>query len=229
MYSGCLSYPVIPNFKKYNLGEFVKFLLADDHVLVREGLRDFLLNSFKGSKVVETGSLDETLRCLTKPAEPFDLVLLDLLMPGMTGHKSIKHVCASSGNIPVAILSGTDTSPKNLQAVFDNGASGFFPKSMTGSSLKQAIKHVLSGEKFIPPQILFSPAPPKAKSSAQFPLSNREVEVLNLLVEGLTNREIAERLGIAEPTIKMHVKNLFRKIGVSNRTQAVTKFPEGFE
>ena len=100
---------------------------------------------------------------------------------------------------------------------------------MTGSSLKQAIKHVLSGEKFIPPQILSSPESLKPSPSTQFPLSNREAEVLNLLVDGLTNREIAERLSIAEPTIKMHVKNLFRKIGVSNRTQAVAKFPDGME
>lgn len=202
----------------------MRFLLADDHTLVREGLRHFLERKYVNASVVETGSLEETLAALKKHPV-MDLVLLDLLMPGMNGNPSIMKVCAAAIDAPVVLLSGSNLSKKDLEKTIQNGTRGFFPKSMEGNSLVSAINLVLSGGTYIPPQILSAPdVSDSASMTSQSPLSKREAEVLNLLSEGLSNKEIAQNLGVAEPTIKMHVKNLYRKIGVSSRTQAVAHY-----
>lgn len=200
------------------------FLLADDHTLVREGLRDFLERKYATLKVFEAATFDDTLKALGGKT-PFDLVLLDLLMPGMKGHVSVEGICSSASGTPVAILSGTNINKRELEKAFRLGVRGFFPKSMKGESLIHAINHVLSGELYIPPQILSAPDSQGA-SSTRFNglLSKRETEALVLLAEGLSNKEIGQKLGVAEPTIKMHVKNLYRKLGVSSRTQAVARF-----
>ncbi len=203
------------------MGVILRFLLADDHILVREGLKKFIERKFKDAVVIESGSLNETLEKLAKPPK-FDLVLLDLIMPGMQGYPSIEAVCKAAAPTPVTMLSGEDLTKKDISEAFSFGAMGFFPKAMDSDRLKGAIELVLNGDKYIPPLVLSSPTSQETEYACS--LSRREKEALEFLVEGLSNREIAQRLGLAEPTVKMHVKNLYRKMGVSSRPQAVAKF-----
>lgn len=199
----------------------MRFLLADDHILVREGLKKFLERKFKNATVIESGSLKETLEKISISPK-FNLVLLDLIMPGMEGYESIATVCKAATPTPVTMLSGADLTKKDIREAFSYGAKGFFPKAMDSDKLKGAIELVLNGDQYVPPLVLTTPPPTSTDYVCS--LSKREKEALDFLVEGLSNREIAQRLGLAEPTVKMHVKNLYRKMGVSSLPQAVAKF-----
>ena len=206
----------------------MQILVADDHKLVRDGLRPFLGELDSSAEILDAATLDEAV-IAADSASNLGLVLLDLMMPGMDGIKGLVTLKAKHPHVPVVIVSGHFTRDHVMAAV-QAGASGFIPKTVSGTAMVNALRLVLSGEKYLPSSSFQDEAPLQMGSggskSAGAPapfdkLSRREVEILALLVEGHTNKEIANRLSLQEITIKVHLRNVYRKIGAANRAQAV--------
>jgi two-component system nitrate/nitrite response regulator NarL len=194
----------------------MRILIADDHDLLRDTLVLFLEN--EGSiDAVAVGSYPEAVSRIETDG-PYDLVLLDLNMPGMNGLEGLKDALALAGGQRVALMSGEATRQIAEQAL-DAGAAGFVPKSLSAKSLVSAVKFMAMGEQYAP--IGFMTA---VEEDAPNPLSEklteREMQVLKGLTEGKSNKGIARDLDLQEPTVKLHIKTLFRKINVTNRTQA---------
>ncbi|MCU4655217.1 response regulator transcription factor [Roseibacterium sp. SDUM158016] len=190
----------------------MKILLADDHDLVRETIAAFLAS--EGFEAVYgTGSLDEAVTAY-RSWGPFDLVLLDLNMPGMGGLDGLRRMFAVAGDTPVAIISGV-AQPDKVQAAIEAGARGFLPKTMSAKSISAAIRFMAAGEIYMPYALMQQGA-----ATDGFDLKPRERDVLRGLSEGLSNKEIAIKLALQEVTVKLHVKTLSRKLNARNRTHA---------
>ena len=210
----------------------MQILVADDHKLVRDGLKPFLHELDPSAEILDAANLSEAMNALEQ-ADKIGLVLLDLMMPGMDGLKGIELVKAKCPDVPVVVVSGF-SSRDHVVAAVQAGAAGFIPKTVSGAAMVNALRLVLSGEKYLPSSTFFDggpdmsgmPASPNLCKPAGVPppfdkLSKREAEILLLLVEGRTNKEIAIALDLQEITIKVHLRNVYRKIGAANRAQAV--------
>lgn len=194
----------------------MRLLLADDHDLVLETLGAFL--TAQGDFEVETcGSLDTACDKISNSPK-YDLVLLDYSMPGMNGLEGLEKAIKLSFGQPVAIMSGT-ANKQIAQDAIDAGAVGFLPKTMAAKSMVNAVKFMAMGETYVPLDFLNAEEEvnevPLAKK-----LSERELQVLECLTRGLSNKEIARELDLQEVTIKLHVKTLSRKLEARNRTHA---------
>lgn len=196
-------------------GSEMRILIADDHELLRDTLVLFL-ESEGGIETVTAPDLASAEELVAN--DSFDLVLLDYSMPGMNGLAGLERIMGMDGGQRVAIISGT-AKREVAEEVLASGAAGFLPKTLSAKSLINAVRFMAMGEQYAPLDFLRAaenePEHPLAKS-----LSQREFEVLQGLTEGKSNKEIARDLDIREPTVKLHVKTLYRKIGASNRTQA---------
>lgn len=198
-------------------------LLADDHAMVRDGLIPFLLRVAEGAKILEAASLPEAVEKARK-AENLGMVILDLNMPGMDGLDGLAAMRREFSAIPVVILSGS-AHPADAMHALEGGADGFIPKTMRGEAIIGVLRLVLSGEKYVPP-FLFdyreetaSKDFPPAKAGPLAPLSAREMEIVEMIVNGAPNKIIARALELQEVTVKAHLRNIFRKLAVSNRTE----------
>jgi DNA-binding NarL/FixJ family response regulator len=196
-------------------------LVADDHNLIRDGLKPFLYELDPSATILDAANFDDAF-LLASAAESLDLILLDLKMPGMNGLQGIERMRLAHPKVPVVILSG-HVERESVLAAVRAGAAGFIPKTISGTSLINALKLVLEGETFLPSSILLDSTPIERKPpvSPLSTLSAREREILGYLIEGLTNKEIARLLNLQEITIKIHLRNVYRKIGAVNRAQAV--------
>ncbi len=210
----------------------MRILFADDHTMVREGIRPFLEElSSDGVTVIEAESLP-TAKAQAEGAGKLDLILLDLKMPGMNGYNGINDFTHSHPDVPIVILSG-HYNRKDVLAALDHGVSGYIPKNIGGMAMVNALRLVLAGEKFLPSEaftengrtddssVLSSHQDEQIVDPRFTMLTQREAEILRLLVDGLTNKRIALELGLKEITVKIHVRNIYRKICVQNRAQAV--------
>ena len=207
----------------------MQILVADDHKLVRDGLRPFLQELDPSVEILDASTLEEAIELVDR-TPTLTLVLLDLMMPGMDGLSGLQRIKVKLPNIPVVIVSGFSTRDHVIAAV-QAGAAGFIPKTVSGSAMVNALRLVLSGETYLPSSSFFedpanqSMTPVAAKPVGAPPpfdrLSRREGEILAQLVEGRTNKEIAIALSLQEITIKVHLRNVYRKIGAANRAQAV--------
>lgn len=207
----------------------MKVLLADDHMLFRDGLK-LVLNKFDPDiQVIEADTYEAALEAVDREGQ-VDLILLDLKMPGMNGFDGLDGMRAVAEKTPVVIVSGA-FSQKDISSSFDHGAEGFIPKTLGSRAMFSAINLVLSGEKYVPSIAYFDKLesgadqrrrPTGVVGDGVFPdLTPREHDVLGLLVEGLSNQKIADQLGIREVTVRARLTAIFRKIGVTSRTQAV--------
>jgi len=194
----------------------MRILIADDHDLLRDTLKVYL-EGIGDFDTVAVHDLPSALSMIDADEE-FDVVLLDLNMPGMNGLDGLQKALDAREGLRVALISGAATREVAEQAL-DMGAAGFLPKSLPAKSLANAVKFMAMGEQYAP--LDFMTAPEEASQNAlASKLSERELQVLKGLTEGKSNKEIARDLDLTEPTIKLHMKTLYRKVGASNRTQA---------
>lgn len=211
----------------------MEILLADDHAMVRDGLVPFLERLETGARVIEASSFPEALAAV-RGATSMALVVLDLYMPGMDGLKGLIAMRQEFPDLPIVILSGS-TVPDDAFKAIEYGANGYVPKTMRGQTIIGVLRLVLSGERYIPP-FLFEHrdilgtssgghAPGMAlpvidSASPVALLTPRERDILDLIVDGAPNKVIARALTLQEVTVKAHLRNMFRKLGVANRTEA---------
>ena len=206
----------------------MQIVVADDHKLVRDGLKPFLAELAPNVEILDAATIGEAMAAVAG-ATNLGLILLDLMMPGMNGLEGLSKLKSSCPDIPVVIVSGF-SSRDHVAAAVQAGASGFIPKTVSGMAMVNALRLVLSGETYLPSSTFFDDgqtqplAPvirPQGTPAPFDKLSRREAEILALLVEGRTNKEIAIALELQEITIKVHLRNVYRKIGAANRAQAV--------
>ncbi len=196
----------------------IKVLIADDHDLVREGISK-LLELYDDIEVIgEAGDGLETVN-LVRNQLP-DLVLLDLNMPRMDGITTIRKIKEISSKVKVLILTIHD-GEEYVYEVVKAGAEGFIAKDIKPEELKTSIEKVIKGERVFPPGLDVDCSTETVARRQVEELSSREQEVLELLAQGMSNRNIAETLFISEKTVKNHVSNILKKLVVNDRTQAV--------
>jgi len=148
---------------------------------------------------------------------------MDLVMPGLCGEPAIREFARRHPDLPIIVLSSSEN-PSDVRRVLNAGASGYIPKSATAQTVVSALTLVLSGNIYVPP-LLVSAATRAAESATSGPrslsaLTDRQVDVLKYLRDGLSNKEISASLGIAEKTVKVHIAAIFKTLNVVNRTQA---------
>lgn len=198
----------------------MNLLLVDDHALFRGGLKS-LLQELGGDLVLdEAGNFTQALERAS--ARRYDLILLDLNMPGLNRLDALTALREAVPEVPVVVLSGEDE-PAVVRAAIERGAMGFIPKTATQEVLIQALRLVLARGVYLPVSVLDAPAPARAgePASALPGLTPRQIEVLRCVIRGKPNKVIARDLDISEATVKVHLSSVLRALGVRNRTEAV--------
>jgi DNA-binding NarL/FixJ family response regulator len=198
----------------------IRIVIADDHEVVRSGLRT-LFGGTDIQIVAEAATGEEAVR-LTEKHKP-DLVLLDIRMAESDGLNALGRIKLNRPDIPVLMLSTYDN-PTYIARAVALGASGYLMKGISRDELLSAIRRVSEGSDVWTRdelrRVTGALATPRVSADVEVPLTQRESEVLRQLAFGLTNKEIAQALGISYETVKEHVQHVLRKIGVSDRTQA---------
>ena len=210
----------------------MKILVIDDHVLIRESLRGVLRELKPEVAIVEATNAQDTVRLVAEHPD-LGLILLDLGLPDRDGFEVLAELRERHPTIPVVVLSGHHDRANVVRAL-DLGALGFIPKTAQRPVLASAISLVLSGGIYIPPEILGrEPAaaaePGTAQRATKKPatsprdlgLTDRQVEVLALMMQGKSNKAIGRVLDLAEPTVRNHVTAVLKALNVTNRTEAV--------
>lgn len=196
----------------------MQILVADDHALIREALRHLLQELDSNTTVIEAVD-GQSARHFIAAHPQLDLALLDLKLPGVNGLELLADLRRGYPELPIVVLSGTEDAA-TMRAVLDRGAMGFIPKSSSNRVMLGALQLVLAGGRYLPPQ-LFSAVAAASESLADLKLTDRQRDVLRLIVQGQSNKQICRELGLAEPTVKIHVTAILRALQVTSRAQAI--------
>ncbi len=197
----------------------IRVLIADDHPLVREGLKAVIARARGVELVGEATNGAEAIK-LAASLQP-DVILLDLRMPHGGGITATEQIIAQRPDARIIVLTFVDTD-EEIKNALDAGAKGYLLKSSTYEKIVQAVRVVAEGGAALDPQVVAKLLDRLTHPDDQAPqISKRELEVLRLVADGLGNRQIGERLNLAETTVKSHVATIFRKLDVSDRTEAV--------
>lgn len=202
----------------------MRILLADDHVMMRDGLRPFLMQLADSTEIYEASTFNEMLRILDD-TDGIRLIMIDLRMPGMTLGSGLTMLRERYPLVRVAVLSAVSERRQIMEAMA-LGAAGYIPKQLSAQAMLSALRLIIAGERYIPAALLEGSAPAPSPlteldgNGHGRVLTVREREILELLREGLPNKMIARRLSVSEVTVKSHLCHIFRKLGVQNRVQA---------
>lgn len=208
----------------------MKILIVDDHSLVREGLKAILSLSELAPNFVEAWDSD-TVQAQLELHLDIALMLLDIQMPGCTGLELLARVVKQRPQLPIIMLSAEHDTNTVTQAL-NSGASGFLPKNSLNQVLISAIRLVLAGGIYIPPEALrkppptlpTEPVPGNSKPTLEsLGFTARQIDVFRLLVQGQSNKQICRQIDVAEATVKIHVRAILRSLTVSSRSEAIAK------
>ena len=194
----------------------MRVLIADDHELLRDFFEAWLRK--EGIEIVAACNLDVAMDTI-RGSDPFDLVLLDFRMPGMNHLDGLVRLLDESKGAPVALMSG-NAARDVIDDAFRLGAVGYLSKAMPPQAFVDAVRRMVRGEKYLPEDV---PQPPQHVSAALSPsgaLTRRERDVLEKLSEGQSDADIARGLGLGEPTVRLHLKTLCRKLGAQSPREA---------
>jgi len=206
----------------------MRLLLADDHTIVREAIGAFLTRVAGDIAIVEASTLEQAVERAGEKG-PFDLVVLDYNMPGMNGLAGLDIMRSAVGSIPIAIFSGQITAEEASHAL-KRGANGIILKDVRGTALINALRLIAAGETYVPRSLVDAlqgdtiKHPESADGKMRTLLGNltrRELQCVQLLLRGITNREIGAALELSEITVKLHLHSAFKKMGARNRSDAV--------
>ena len=193
----------------------IRILIADDHPIVRAGTMALLGNEADMTVVGEAADGAEAVSLFDTHLP--DVALIDLRMPVMDGIAAMTAIVSAHPEARILALTTYD-GDVDIYRALDSGACGYLIKDMLGRELVQAIRHAASGKRVIPPAV----AGKLAEFTPRLDLTERETEVLHFVAKGLRNKEIARVIGRTEGTVKVHLKHLMAKLGVEDRTEAVT-------
>lgn len=196
----------------------IRLLIADDHPVVRDGLRAMLATQ-PDIEVVGEATTGRQALDMARSLRP-QLVLMDLQMPGLDGASATRRIREELDDVHVLVLTTYDTDADVTRAV-EAGATGYLLKDAPREDLFRAVRLAAQGESVLSPGVA-SRVLHRMRGPAEEALSSREIEVVACLARGLSNRDIARRLHISEATVKTHLVHIFGKLGVDNRTAAVT-------
>lgn len=199
-----------------------RILIAEEHLLFGETLAAYIESVFSGTRARAVASLPDAFDALA--LSPFNLVLLDVNMVGMRGLSGVRILQDRYPGAKVAVLSAGGSGQDVIDAL-RAGAVGFIPKSLRRDAVTSALRLMLGGELYVPADVMLSSAGTAGESPGTMValqrLTARERQVLRLLVEGCSNKEIARQLGLGVGTVAIHLNRAYRKLGVARRTQAV--------
>jgi DNA-binding NarL/FixJ family response regulator len=207
----------------------MKVLIGDDHRLFRDGIRLQLQEFGEAVSVVDAANFSEVFAGL-RDADDMDLALIDLGMPGMDWREALGVLARDYPSLPVVVVSATDDRGV-IMAALELGVAGYIPKTSSGEVMINALRLVLAGGVYLPQEILahaggFGAARERSEN-AEFPgnassgLTPRQLEVLRLIADGKSNKEIGSLLGLSDSTVKTHISSILRTLKSSNRTQAI--------
>lgn len=202
-------------------------LLIDDHTLFREALLHVLRQLDATVVVFEAATIDDALQLITH-SRSLDLILLDIDLPRLDGLTALPELRKLIPTVPIVVLSGSEA-PEHLRQALDHGVAGYIPKSCSSHEMLAALHMILQGDIYIPPRLLskldinaFDRPVSPSSNEVLSPLTTRQVEVLVMMADGLPNKAIANKLHLAEGTVKLHVAAIMRALSARNRTEAVT-------
>lgn len=202
----------------------VRFLIVDDHPLFREALQLAIEQAYPQAEIVEASSIAAAQTVLASE-QPFDLLLLDLTMPGTKGFDGLIELRAARPKQPILVVSAHED-PRIIHEAMTCGAAGYISKSVRKRDLSEAIQDVMAGlvvlpKGYIPPSDGAAPSRETDLAARVASLTRQQLRVLQMVRQGMLNKQIAHELGVGETTIKAHVSEIMRKLNVVSRTQAV--------
>lgn len=209
----------------------MNILLVEDHRLVADAMKIMLMEIEPGVNITACYSTQHALSTIdADESKELDLILTDLFMPGIDGIGLLAGLRNRGINIPVIIVSGA-TEEKYVRSAIKNGASGFIQKTLPGAEMMAGLKQVLSGGQFFPERFIvgkdhvatpkFEPATTGSKGVTLPRPGEKQLQVLSLMAEGNSNKQISQIIGISEATVKYHTSQLFKLLSVKNRTSCV--------
>lgn len=206
----------------------MKVLIVDDHALIRDALARVLVSLVPDATVFEAGEPESAFQTIERESD-LDLVLLDLSLPGMHGLTALRSLRANHPAIAVVVVSAT-ADRENVRQVLDAGAMGFIPKSSSNEVMKNALRLVLAGSVYVPPELVgrgtaAKPIETQAMQGQRTPsdigLTERQAQILALMMDGQSNKRICRQLNLAESTVKNQISTILKALNATSRTQAV--------
>lgn len=204
----------------------MKILIADDHALFRDGLSMHLEQMAPQAVISQAGNFSQAIKILDD-LNKVDLIIIDLDMPDMKWEEGLSELKKKAPEARFVVISASEDN-KNIKKALADGISGYIPKRSDTKVLTSALKLILDGGTYLPPSILehanaglFGEHGSESKTKNGKTLTPRQSEVLSYVAEGMSNKQIAYKMGVSEATVKLHINALLRAVGATNRTQAV--------
>ncbi len=205
----------------------MRVIIVDDHALIRTGMSNILRQHFDAASIAEAATSAEALELLDQ--NPADLVIVDLFIPGEDSFYLIRQLCNQYPVLLVVVVSASEN-PPHIRKAIDSGASGFIPKSYSSTQFLNALDTVLDGGIFLPDSLIQAnpaaiaangeAAPGTTRQQLLACLTPRQYDILQMVAQGHSNKQIARQCQLSENTVKVHVSAILRALGLNNRTQA---------